>query len=448
MPVPASVNLSPSLRRELVLLAVWMFFMLVAGLISGKIFLFLFIGLLVYVIWNLYNLNQLTKWLAKPSKQTPEVIGIWGEVYYQLYQLYKRQRKARRKLTSILSRFQKSTQALPYATIVLNAFNEIEWFNPAAKIMFNLYKRADTGQRIDNLIRQPKFARYLLKNDFSEPIQVLVNSKKILLSITPYGDAQYLISARDITSRSQLDDMRRDFISNASHELRTPLTVMSGYIEFLQHKADGPADHAERVPLDKIYQQIVRMNKIITELIELARLESSAEVDFMVEVDINALLNDVYNEALSLDKNQHHIELSMAEPFLSDKPDKPDKNHFALNLYGSYDELRMALSNLLTNAIRYTPEGGNIKLLATANDSGISITVQDSGDGISFEHIPRLTERFYRVDAGRSREKGGTGLGLAIVKHVLDRHNANLYIQSEVAKGSTFTCHFPALSGK
>ncbi len=435
-------SITPSLRRELVLLGVWMFFMLVVGLIADAVFLFLFIGLLVYVIWNLYNLNQLTTWLAKPSKQTPEVIGIWGEVYYQLYQLYKRQRKARRKLTSILSRFQKSTQALPYATIVLNAFNEIEWFNSAARKMFNLYKKADTGQRIDNLIRQPRFARYLSKKDFSEPIQVLVNSKKILLSITSYGDEQYLISARDITSRSQLDDMRRDFISNASHELRTPLTVMSGYIEFLQHKAEQSADNAERVPLDKIHSQIIRMNKIITELIELARLESSAEVDFMIEVDINALLNDVYNEALSLDKNQHHIELFVAESFSSDKSD----NYSALNLYGSYDELRMALSNLLTNAIRYTPEDGSIKLFTTISDSGISIAVQDSGDGISFEHISRLTERFYRVDEGRSREKGGTGLGLAIVKHVLDRHNANLHIQSEVGQGSTFSCHFPALS--
>ena len=428
-------SITPSLRRELVLFGVWMFFMLVVGLIADAVLLFLFIGLLVYVIWNLYNLNQLTTWLAKPSKQTPEVPGIWGEVYYQLYQLYKRQRKARRKLTSILSRFQKSTQALPYATIVLNAFNEIEWFNPAAQKMFSLYKRADTGQRIDNLIRQPKFARYLSKKDFSEPIQVLVNSKKILLSITSYGDEQYLISARDITSRSQLDDMRRDFISNASHELRTPLTVMSGYIEFLQHKAEQSADNAERVPLDKIHSQIVRMNKIITELIELARLESSADVDFMVEVDVNALLNDVYNEALSLDKKQHKIELLIAE--------MPD-NTTALTLHGSYDELRMALSNLLTNAIRYTPEEGNIKLFTSVSDSGISIAVQDSGDGISMEHIPRLTERFYRVDAGRSREKGGTGLGMAIVKHVLDRHHANLQIQSEMGEGSTFSCHFPA----
>ncbi len=425
-------SLSPSLRRELILLGTWMIFMLLIGVINNSIILFLFIGLLIYVIWNLYNLNQLTKWLAKPSKQTPEVMGIWDEVYYQLYHLYRRQRRARRRLTSILTRFRKSTQALPYATIVLNSLNEIEWFNPAARHMFNLHNKMDIGQRIDNLIRQPKFTRYLLKKNFSEPLQFLINQKKILLNITSYGDDQYLVSARDITLHSQLDDMRRDFISNASHELRTPLTVMTGYIEFLQHKAD----EVTKIPLEKIQQQTLRMNKIITELIELARLESSAAVDFTLKVDLKTLLNEVYNEALSLDKNQHHIELMVDA--LSDK--KPE-----LYLHGDYDELRMAISNLLTNAIRYTPEDGEIKLFTTASDTTVSIGVHNSGDGISYEHIPRLTERFYRVDEGRSRERGGTGLGLAIVKHVLDRHNANLHIQSEVGKGSTFRCDFPVL---
>ena len=425
----AQAPITHSLRREILLLVAWMFFMLVIGIINNSTLLFLFIGLLVYVLWNLYNLNQLSNWLAKPSKHTPEVIGIWDEVYYQLYQLYQRQRKSRRKLTSILNKFQKSTQALPYATIILNALNEIEWFNPAASQMFNLHSKIDIGQRIDNLIRQPTFSKYLLKKEFSEPLQLLVNQKKIIFNITPYGSGQFLISARDITSRSQLDDMRRDFISNASHELRTPLTVMAGYIEVLQHNADAQTE----VPLDKIQQQIQRMNQIITELIELARLESSAAIDHTMEVDIHSLLNDVYNEALSLDDGRHHIELALEKC----------KTGSTIKLHGSYDELRMAISNLLTNAIRYTPEQGDIKLFCNISETGISVGVQDSGLGIAYEHIPRLTERFYRVDEGRSREQGGTGLGLAIVKHVLDRHNANLHIQSESGKGSTFRCDFP-----
>ena len=423
--------MTPQLQREIAVLTSWMFFMLMLGAIFGSIFGFLFSALLVYVIWSLYNLNKLNKWLAKPSKQSPEAIGVWDEVYYQLYNLYKRQRKARRKLTSMLSRFQKSTQALPYATIVLNEFHEISWFNPAAKQLFNLRSRIDIGQRIDNLIRQPEFARYLLKKQYKKPLKFILQKKKVILNITRYSGGQYLISARDISSLSQIDEMRRNFISNASHELRTPLTVISGYVEFLSHKAKDET----KIPLERIEEQIIRMNKIISELIELARLESSATIDFSVKVKIDTLMNDVYAEAISLDNNRHQIELDIDTQNLT----RID----TLYLYGSYDELRMALSNLLTNAIRYTPQGGDIKLFVSANDAVISVGVQDSGDGIDYEHIPRLTERFYRVDEGRSREVGGTGLGLAIVKHVLDRHSANLYIQSEPGKGSLFRCDFP-----
>ena len=423
--------MTPQLQREIAVLTSWMFFMWILGVIFGSIFGFLFSALLVYVVWNLYNLNKLNKWLAKPSKQSPEAIGVWDEIYYQLHTLYKRQRKARRKLTSMLSRFQKSTQALPYATIVLNESHEISWFNPAAKQLFNLHSRIDIGQRIDNLIRQPEFAQYLLKKQYKKPLKFILQKKQVILNITRYSGGQYLISARDITSLSQLDEMRRNFISNASHELRTPLTVISGYVEFLSHRAKDET----KIPLERIEEQIIRMNKIISELIELARLESSATIDFSVKVKIDTLINDVYAEAISLDNNRHQIELDIDTQNLS----RID----TLYLYGSYDELRMAISNLLTNAIRYTPQGGDIKLFVSANDAVISVGVQDSGDGIDYEHIPRLTERFYRVDEGRSREVGGTGLGLAIVKHVLDRHSANLYIQSELGKGSLFRCDFP-----
>ena len=423
--------MTANLKRELALLLIWMSFMLVTGLIYDSIFVFLFIGLSVYTAWTLYNLNKLSKWLAHPSKQTPEASGIWADTYYQLYYLYKRQRKARRKLSSILNRFQKSTQALPDATIVLNKSNEIEWFNPAASQMFNLLTGVDVGKRIGNLICQPRFISYLIKKDFKKSLNFSVGQRKIILSITPYGNGQYLISARDITLLSQLDDMRRNFISNASHELRTPLTVMSGYIEFLQDNADQKI----KVPLEKIQQQTVRMNKIITELMDLAKLESAAAVDDTNTVDIDTLLNDVYEEALSLDQNKHQIELTI-------NTEGPE-NHLIPHLKGSYEELRMAFSNLTTNAIRYTAEGKTIKLFSSSHKNGVSIGVQDHGVGISYEHIPRLTERFYRVDEGRSREQGGTGLGLAIVKHVLDRHNASLHILSEPGEGSTFRCEFP-----
>ena len=296
-------GMTPQLQREIAVLLSWLFFMLMLGVIFDSIAGFLLSALLVYVVWTLYNLNKLNKWLANPSKHSPEAIGVWDEIYYQLYNLYKRQRKARRKLTSILSRFQKSTRALPYATIVLNEFYEIAWFNPAAKQLFNLHSRIDIGQRIDNLIRLPEFAQYLLKKQYKKPLKLMLQKKKIIINITKYSEGQYLISARDITSLSQMDEMRRDFISNASHELRTPLTVISGYVEFLSHKAKDET----KIPLDKIQEQIIRMNNIISELIELARLESSATIDHSVKVEIDILMNDVYAEAISLDKNRHHI---------------------------------------------------------------------------------------------------------------------------------------------
>ena len=423
--------MTPSLQRELALLASLMLLMLIIGAVFGSVMLCLLFGLLLYVAWNLYNVNKLTKWLAKPSKQSPEAFGVWDDLYYQLHHLYQRQRKARKKLTSILARFQKSTQALPYATIILNAFNEIEWFNPAASNLFNLHSRIDIGQRIDNLIRLPKFSRYIRKKEFTEPLKLIVNKKNLVINITKYGDGQFLLTARDRTALSKLDDMRRDFISNASHELRTPLTVISGYVEFLSHRSTDE----NKMPLENIENQISRMNTIITELIELARLESSDTVDKSKKVEIDVLLNDVYSEALAFDNNKHHITLDINTENLSKKD--------YLCLYGSYDELRMAFLNLLTNAIRYTLDGGTITLFVTANDTVLSIGVRDSGIGISYEHIPRITERFYRVDEGRSREIGGTGLGLAIVKHVLDRHDASLYIQSMPGHGSLFRCDFP-----
>lgn len=414
--------MTTSLRRELELLAAWLVLILILGSIFDEVIVFLLVGLSLYIAWTFYNLNKLTRWLSKPSKQLSETWGVWDEVYYQLHHLYQRQRKARRKLTSILNRFQKSTQALPYTTIVLNKSDEIEWLNPAASQMFNLNVKIDVGQRIDNLIRHPEFTSYLAKRKFDKPLEFTHGVKRILLNVTPYGSGQYLLSARDVTQRRKLDEMRRDFISNASHELRTPITVMSGYIEALQETKD----ESLKAPLAKIKQQTDRMESIVTELIGLAKLESSPEIVDPVDIDTDKLLNDVYNEALGFDKDKHNITLSI----------KP------IALKGKYDELRMAISNLLTNAIRYTPEGGNIELFSVVDHTGTCICVKDDGVGIDNEHIPRLTERFYRVDEGRSRKQGGTGLGLAIVKQVLERHGGYLRIDTAPGSGSLFCCCF------
>lgn len=384
----------------------------------------LFAGLLSYVIWHLYNLNRLLQWLNKPSKNTPEAMGSWDEAFFRLHNQHKRQIKSRKRLSKMLKQFQKSTKALPYAAIVLNSSNVIEWFNPASRFLFGLRSGLDVGQRIDNLIRQPEFIQYLNNKKFDMPLEFYIQHQKLLLNITAYGENQYLLSARDITQQSKLDEMRRDFISNASHELRTPITVMSGYIEMLQ----GNVDESIKFPIDKIHQQTIRMETIIRELIALAKLETSVSIGLDERVDTSELLYEVYNEAKSLDLSKHTIEIDVAE----------------IEVNGSYEEIRTAVSNLLTNAIRYTPESGVIKLTTSTDESGCYIHVEDNGIGIGYEHISRLTERFYRVDEGRSREKGGTGLGLAIVKQILDRHSAILQINSEIGRGSVFSCYFPA----
>ena len=415
--------ISANLQRELIFLVAWMLFMLTIGAVMGVALPALFIALGLYILWHLHNLNRLVQWLNKPTNNTPEAIGIWDEAFFKLHNQHLRQRKSRKKLTKVLKRFQRSTKAMPFATVVLNSNNVIEWFNPASKALFGFRSRLDIGQRIDNLIRQPEFIKYLNNKNFTESLEFENQQKKISLNITEYGSGQYLLSATDITQRTKLDEMRRNFISNASHELRTPITVMSGYIEILQKSVD----ESNKYPVEKISQQTIRMEKIISELIELAKLETSASFDKHTKLDMTKLLTEVFNEAISLDQNQHVL--------LSDIND--------IEISGVYEEIRTVISNLLTNAIRYTPDGGEIKLSTSKDDDGYYIHVTDNGIGIEYEHIARLTERFYRVDEGRSREKGGTGLGLAIVKQILDLHDAILTIKSQPGQGSIFTCFFP-----
>lgn len=414
--------MNSSLRQEIEVFVITILLFSFIGLLTGNIAFWSLTAVLAYVAWNFYNLNRLTKWLASPTKKIPETIGVWDEVYYQLYHLYQRQRKAKRKLTSIVTRFQESTQALPYATIVLNKDKEIEWFNNAAIKMFSLSSGYDVGQRLDNLIRIPQFSKYINKEKFKEPLEFKLKDQRILLTITPYGSGQYLLGGHDITQRQKLDTMRRDFIANASHELRTPLTVISGYLEATQEMADEKM----HMPLQRIKEQADRMQVILEELISLSRLESSEGIDNPDEVDVPDLIDDVYREAVSIDQGRHVIE----------------KHCEAATVTGNQKELRTVLSNLVTNAIRYSEDGTTIRLFCKQHDSFISVGVEDHGIGISYEHIHRLTERFYRVDPGRSREQGGTGLGLAIVKHILDRHDARLSVKSNYGNGSVFECQF------
>ena len=410
------------LRREIIYLVASGLFIVILGTLTGYTLELLIAGLTGYIVWYLYNLSKLIKWLDKPTKALPDSIGIWDELYYQIYHLYLRQRKARKKLKTIVNRFQDSTQALPIAAIVLNRNNEIEWFNQAAEKTFKLQQAIDVGSRINDLIRQPVFTNYLLKRDFKEMVELEFNLRQLSLCITPYAHNQFLLTARDITQQRQLDDMRRDFVANASHELRTPITVIAGFAEAMCDQADSRI----KAPLEKIQQQTVRMQQILEDLIVLARLESKEAPLLHDRVDLEELVRQIYNDALMLDHERHEI-------IISTQP---------ASIMGNSVELQMAINNLVTNAIRYTPENGQIRLFISIDDDGVHVGVEDDGIGIMPEHIGRLTERFYRVDPGRSRAQGGTGLGLAIVKHVLDRHNASLHIDSVPGEGSLFRCDF------
>jgi len=397
------------------------------GFLTGQIVLFLFVALLIYLAWHLYNLYRLDRWFTHSKTfAPPEGRGIWGEVFYHFYHLQQRNRKRKRKLSAILKRFKKSTAAMPDAAVVLGKNYEIEWLNQAANRLLGLQSPQDIGKPVINFIRSPTFSQYLANDDKKTAIDLVSPTEPNLIlriHIVPYAGNQHLLLARDVTQIHRLEQIRSDFIANVSHELRTPLTVVNGFIETMRGE-DCPKKW-ER-PLLLMAQQTARMCNIIEDLLLLSRLESAPEATQPIVVA--DMLKTIFEEAqvLSGEKN-HHITL------------EADQN---LSINGNAQELRSAFSNLVFNAVRYTPAGGSIKLRWYQDKKGKHFEVRDTGEGIAPEHLPRLTERFYRVDVGRSRSQGGTGLGLAIVKHVLNRHQGELRIESTVGKGSTFWCDF------
>ena len=409
-------------------------FALLAGLVAGHVGWTLAIGLAVVLTWQYRQQLRLLRWLRYGRmKEPPDIEGIAGEIVYDIYRQYQRDRRRKKKLAKVLNRFYESSSALPDATVILGANDEIEWFNEAAKRLLGLRSGQDQGRRIGNLIRHPSFTSYLKRGDYSEAVEIpspIDESMHLSVRVVPYGKNQRLLSARDVTRIFRLEQMRRDFVGNVSHELRTPLTVITGYLEAL---TDGQDTDPEQVvaSLNQMKSQSERMRRIVEDLLMLSRLETrdqNGRED--IAVPVPALLASVEEEARILSgSKQHQIELE-ADP--------------TLWLRGCSGELHSAFSNLVSNAIRYTPEGGRIHIRWYADDSGAHYAVQDTGIGIEAHHIPRLTERFYRVDTARSRSSGGTGLGLAIVKHVLRSHDARLRIESTPGQGSTFYADFPA----
>jgi two-component system phosphate regulon sensor histidine kinase PhoR len=411
----------------------WRLFMLMLsmgfiGLLIGQTLLFLLITTLSYIAWHLYNIYHLENWFL--NNKLPESRGIWGEVFYQLYRRQQRHRKRKRRLSIILKRFKRSTAAMPDAAVVLNKKFQIEWFNKAAKKLLGLKTPQDRNKLITNLIRNPAFTTYLQTIDHDEKGMKLVapNKPEMMLNICviPYAGNQYLLIANDISQLHRLEQSRRDFIANISHELRTPLTVIQGFIETMRDNEDIAMKQWQR-PLLLMDQQSARMRNIIDDLLFLSRLEfENVQKNHDKAINVAEIISSIYEEAQLLTK-EHNLTLEI------------DEN---LTLNGHAKELRSAFSNLVFNAIRYTQAGGDIKMRWYQDRDGKHFAVHDTGEGIAPEHLPRITERFYRIDVGRSRDKGGTGLGLAIVKHVINHHNGKLRIESIVGKGSVFYCDF------
>ncbi len=399
----------------------WYFWGVTAGLILALV------GMVVLVCVQLHYLLMLSDWLDHPSSaRLPDGWGAWTEIFSRLYKLRRGDEKNQAELAEWLARFRQAMSLLPDGVVIMDDVMFLEWCNPVAEKHLGLSMAHDKGMRVTNLVRTPEFIDYIILGRYEIPLTLSFRERKLIVHIIPFENRRQILVTHDVTESERIDMMRRDFIANASHELRTPLTVINGFLEIATMQPD--LDVAIRSSHTKLMtEQGERMQRLVEDMLTLSRLESMEYSVRHERINMRVLLDQLRQEAEVLSAGRHQISLEF---------DGPD-------IQGSTDEVRSALINLITNAIRYTPENGAIKLIWKDLPQGPKFIVQDTGIGISAEHISRLTERFYRVDKSRSRETKGTGLGLAIVKHVLLRHHANLVIESTPGVGSKFCVQFP-----
>lgn len=414
-------------------------FMLIAaiiGLILEQVLIVLLVSSLLYVAYHLKNLYLLVHWLQHPRLENLyDAEGMWGQALDHLSRSKRRELREKNRLKAVIDRVEATTSALNDAVILLDSDNSLNWWNQATERLLDL-KQSDSGSSIINYIRHPQFVRYLESRDYAIPLTLPSpqhQEVQLEFQITQFGRGELLLVVRDITRIYKLEQMRKDFVANVSHELRTPLTVIRGYIETLE---DSPTPELQenvhlQKALDQMHQQAARMTTMINDLTMLSKLETDPTSKSPQPVALKPLLKMICNEAQTISGDANHkITLEC------------DKD---ISIIGNDRELHSAFSNLVTNAIKYSYPEKTITISAETNPSGqLSVTVEDQGVGIELEHISRLTERFYRVDASRSIQTGGTGLGLAIVKHILVRHDARLQIQSRYGQGSKFSCVFPS----
>ena len=401
----------------------------VIGWIYGAPLTGLLVAALVALAWQVRNLLAFEHALRTGDDDRFRYgDGVWQQLYSRFH--YEHDKSGRRKHSyrQLLKEVRKSTNALPDGAVILNADNEIIACNRAASDLAGLKRKKDRGQRVDNIVRDPQLTELLHEDSQHDSVDIaspVMDGSWLNCRVVPYGADQRLLLIRDVTERMRLSKMRRDFVANASHELRSPLTVISGYLDSLADDDSIPDGWVK--PVTQMQGQARRVMHILGELLELSRLEGAGSASPQEPVDVVALMKDV---KLAF---EGHADIARIDV----------KAESTARLNGNPAEIETVLVNLLSNAVRFTPADGSITLTWRSDSEGADLVVKDTGEGIAPEFIPRLTERFFRIDKGRSRDDGGTGLGLAIVKHVLVRHDAELIISSDLGKGSEFRCHFP-----
>ncbi|TNF36885.1 MAG: phosphate regulon sensor histidine kinase PhoR [Gammaproteobacteria bacterium] len=404
------------------------------GLIIGFPYQGIILGFVVFIYTFARRLYKFEKWIHQGLSEPDDFGGVIDDIAFRIYRIRLRSRKRKKKLTNFLREWQNTSGVLPDAAVVLDRDGDIAWFNVTASSMLGL-KQSDQGKFIGNLMRNPRFIHYLQQGQYKEHLEIpspLDPARILSIRITPYGTTrgQRLMLVSDVTHIQRLMTMRRDFIANVSHELRTPLTVIMGYLETLKDDQQCDVDSLKAY-IQRIEAPAVRMKTLVEDLLLLSKLDTGmpAALDTSSVINVASMVKNIVTEVEQISQGKHQIEVDIDA---------------TLQLKGIEQEIYSAFVNLVSNAVRYTPEGTRIHIQWTELGDGAQFCVRDNGPGIMREHLPRLTERFYRVDVGRSRSTGGTGLGLAIVKQVLRRHDAELRVESEVGKGSEFCCIFPA----
>ncbi len=401
---------------------------LVLGAMFGYLPWFLLASVTGLLIWHFWNLLQLSWWLWVDRSMTPPPgHGSWEPLLYGLHQMQLRNKKRRRELGSLIKRFRSGAESLPDAVVLTTEEGVIFWCNGLAQQLLGLRWPDDNGQNILNLLRYPEFTQYLKQQTFTKPLNLVLNNGRHLeIRVMPYSEQQLLMVARDVTQMHQLEGARRNFFANVSHELRTPLTVLQGYLEMMQEQTLAGATREKA--LHTMREQTSRMEGLVKQLLTLSKIEASPIHTPNEVIDVPMMLRVVEREAQTLSQQRQTLEFHVDN---------------SLKVLGSDEQMRSAISNLVYNAVNHTPPATHIIVSWQRVANGVEFSVEDNGPGIAAEHIPRLTERFYRVDKARSRQTGGSGLGLAIVKHAVNHHDSRLEITSEPGKGTRFSFTLP-----